>query len=133
MTAVEVAAFIKRHWKPARSWPRSALVPWVQWYMDDDRLVTVKRGDKMIGLCMGRILPAPEAHVDHYIHDEYSTLLWIDLFISQDRHVARIICDAFLKRFGKLEAVGFCRDERPVSKPRFHDFNRIERTMRYGK
>ena len=81
---------------------------------------------------MGRILPAPEAHVDHYIHQEQASLLWIDLFISKDRNVAKVVCDAFLKRFGRLEAVGFCREERFMKEPRFWDFNRMERRFRYG-
>ena len=114
-------------------WDHAELLPWIEWFIEDHRLVTVSRNDELIGLCTGRLLVAPEAHMDFYAHNEHAgTLLWVDLFISKDKHVAKIICDAFLKRFGRMDALGFCREERFSKEPRFHDFNRWERIMRYG-
>jgi hypothetical protein len=132
MNTVGLAAFVKRHWGGTRTWDRAQLVPWLEWFVSDERAVVIRRKGKVVGVGFGRVLTDEEDHANPYAHDERGALVWIDLIISKDRSVGSTLWTAMLKRFGKRAALGFQRCERAKASPRFHSFNQMERIMNYG-
>ena len=132
MNTISLAAYILSNWEPAQSWDRSQLVPWVDWFVDDQRIVTVQREGRIVGLGMGRCLKSQDDHDQPYAHTEDGEHAWIDLIISKDKHVGSILWDAMLERFGTKKTLGFQRQLKPNSKVRFHNFNQMQRIMCHG-
>ena len=100
MNTISLAAYILRNWEPAQSWDRSQLVPWVDWFVDDQRIVTVQREGRIVGLGMGRCLKSQDDHDQPYAYTEDGEHAWIVLIISKDNQVVSILLDAMLDRFG---------------------------------
>ncbi len=132
MNTLSLAAYIMRNWEPAQSWEKSRLVPWVDWFVDDQRVATVQREGRLVGLGLARCLKDQGDYAQPYAHAETGDHAWIDLFISRDKHVGGILWDAMLVRFGAKKTLGFQRSLKPNAKARFHNFNQMQRIMCHG-
>ncbi len=133
MNTLGIAAYIKRHWKPARKWDRSQLVPWVDWFLSDNRLGVIQHDGRVIGVGLARTLSTEDEHNNMYAHKEDGPIAWVDLVITQDPKVSQLLWRLMVKRFGAKQVLGFQRDMKCSSKPRFHNFKQMQRILCHGK
>lgn len=85
ITAVQVAAFLKRHLRNVRDWPRRKIVPWVAWFMRMDRaLVITDDQDRVCGVALGRFVHDVEKVRDEGLYDEKDgPVVWVDAIATR--------------------------------------------------
>jgi hypothetical protein len=80
LTAVQIAAFLKRRLPEARDWAREKIVPWVAWYLRQEMvLVLTDDAGHIRAAALGRQVPGAAAARGHGLHHTPGApLLWID-------------------------------------------------------
>lgn len=108
VTAVQVAAYLKRHLRQVRDWPRSRLLAWVAWFMQRDRALILLDGrDRICGVALGRFVPAPLSKAEgRILHDEPAArLLWIDAIAAHRPEAVPQMLRLLAANWGDREAV----------------------------
>lgn len=87
VNAVQVAAFLKRHLRYMRDWPRAQLVPWVAWFLQQDRaLVLTDEANRICGVALGRFVRTIEDAKGPTLRDwPEGNVAWVDALATRHR------------------------------------------------
>jgi hypothetical protein len=115
VTAVQVAAFLKRHLRNVRDWPRAKIVPWVAWFLRADRaLVLTDEGNRICGVALGRFVPAVgEVHGRGLYDVPTGPVLWVDAIATCRAAAMPHLVALLVIKYGPREIVAgecFSRD-----------------------
>jgi len=115
VTAVQVAAFLKRHLRNVRAWPREKIVPWVAWFLRADRaLVLTDDAQRICGVALGRFVPAVgEVHGRGLYDVPAAPVLWVDAIATSHAAALPQLVGLMAIKYGPREIVAgecFSRD-----------------------
>ena len=102
-TLIQVCAFIKRHYKPARLWTREQLVPFVEWYWLDARAAVIRERGRIVALAMARCMNTLEEATEPFHHNEAGQIVWIDDIVSLHPNGIGALMTLASQRFGERE------------------------------
>jgi hypothetical protein len=107
VTAVQVAAFLKRHLRNVRAWPREKIVPWVTWFFRVDRvLVITDEQDRIRGVALGRFVDAVEdVHGRGLFDVPAGRVLWVDAIATSHEAAMRQLVALLPMKYGHRETV----------------------------
>ena len=132
-TTVRVAAFVRRHWKGCRRWPRQLLLAWVQWFIDNDRFQGITEGGKVVGVAMYRFVDVEEDVTQHDYRDTGGKLAFVALCTGKTagimRHLYHMAMDAGMKA---CEKICWARDKH-CGRGSIYNINTLHRRFNYGQ
>lgn len=107
VTAVQIAAFLKRHLPQARLWPREKLLPWVTWFVRADRAVVVTDArDRIVGVALGRFIERTEGVAGRPLYDlPTAPGVWVDAIAARDPAAMPQIVAALTTKYAGREWV----------------------------
>lgn len=114
MSIHRIAAYIWRHYPPARDWGAELLVRWLAWHMNNRGVCIVKDEDESIrGVGVARLVMNAEdgAHngVLSYEHDNEGAVVFIDLAVTCHPDAIKILLLKIRERFGMRDRIAFLR------------------------
>lgn len=115
VSAVQVAAYLKRHLRNVRAWPRDKIVPWVAWFLRADRaLVLTDEANRIRGVALGRFVPTVEAVRGRGLFDvPTAPVLWVDAIATSHQVAMPRLVALLANKYGPRELVAgecFSRD-----------------------
>lgn len=90
-STVRAAAFIKRNWDNCRSWPRASLLPWLQWFIDNDRFRAVNVGGRIAGVALYRFVDNESDIRDSEYRDTGGDLCYVVLCVAKAEEAMRAV------------------------------------------
>lgn len=102
---ISLAAFFKRHSPGLRHWPRSALVPMLEWYWRDARVGIVQEHGKIVAAATARCLHHTGESRDAWAHDEHAPIVWIEDIASRHPRGLAALLGLLTQRFGERTAL----------------------------
>lgn len=110
-STISVAAFIKRRWSVCRDWPKTALLQWVQWYIDHDRCHLVSSRGKLSGVALVRFVDTRE-QAEASCVDTGGEIAHCDLAVSKGpRSLKGLFTLMFIKGGAKCKALSWARNK----------------------
>lgn len=115
VTAVQIAAFLKRHLRHVRDWPRDKIVPWVAWFVAHDRIITLTDdADRLRGVALGRFVQSVADVRGRALFDEPAApVVWIDAIAVNHPAALPQLVALLPRKYGRRLAVAgecFFRD-----------------------
>lgn len=107
VTAVQVAAYLKRHLPNVRAWPRSQIVPWVAWFLRADRaLVLTDEQERIRGVALGRFVASVDEVQGRGLYDlPTGRVLWIDAIATSHAEAMPHLLRLLASKYGPRDLV----------------------------
>lgn len=128
-STIKVAAFIKRNWSNCRHWPRESLLPWLQWFIDNDRLRAVKKSGKIAAVALFRLVDGEPDIVKSEYHDTGGDLCYVVLCVAKADEAMRFVYHMAME--GGLKFTKICWS-RPKHSNRNSIYNIANLNRRFG-
>jgi hypothetical protein len=107
LTVVQVAAFIKRHFRDCRKDRREDLVHWVGWHMQRQLIVTIAdEAGKLVGVALGRFLRNAEEGAQPWVTHEHGEIAWVDVVVAKRPEVMPMLVAETMRRWSHCRIVG---------------------------
>jgi hypothetical protein len=104
---ISVAAFLKRHGAHPRKWPRSVILPWLEWHWKNGGVGIIHDKGKVLAVGVARCINSMAESGDAYAHDEKGVILWVDELASIHPEGLFFLLNQARTRFGpRLAVVG---------------------------
>lgn len=110
--AIPLAAYIKRHYGPARSWSRDALLRWVRWNLGEGFLGYALDDERIVGAGIARPVMRPANGGVDCEFDPEGPCLFVDLAISTAPGALVCLVALMRRRFGFRARVAWFRGSR---------------------
>jgi hypothetical protein len=128
--------FLQKHWSVCRQWDEARLRDWVEWFRDDGRLGIVTSKGEIIGIGVARRVHEISQIHNHYVHEEYGEILWIDFIAVSNKRSLRALWMLKERRF--LEGIRWIGFQRGIRNEKIHLYpfqqfnNRMKGKTNYG-
>ena len=99
-TLIQTAAFLKRHGAHPKKWPRSVLLPWLEWHWKNGGVGIVHDQGKIIAVAVARCIQTLSEAEQPYAHEDTSPLLWCDELASIRPDGLPLLLNLARHRFG---------------------------------
>ena len=109
ITVLKVAAFLRRHHAPCRTWPKKNLVSWLLWLWELDAVACVTDKGRLTGVGIARPVRSIVEGRDHYAVANGGTILWVDLAAARNPRVIALLLKQARERWGERLYVAFHR------------------------
>lgn len=107
--AFPLAAFIKRHYAPARGWSKDALLRWVRWNLGEGFLAYAHDDGRVVGVGIARPVMRPADGAVSGEFDPEGSCLFVDLAIGIEPGALACLVGTMRQRFGFRSQIAYFR------------------------
>ncbi len=111
MTALKIAAFLRRNSPMCREWPKEELVRWVRWLCAIEAVAVVTNGKRLQAVGVARPVCSIAEAANWYRVSPGGTILWVDLAVSHNPRATGDLLRIARQRWGERLMVAFYRQK----------------------